>query len=471
MTTRIETDPLGDLEVPASALYGVQTQRAVENFAISGIGPHPAFVWATVVVKKAAAMAHKGTGRLDIQIADAIIKAADEVIASDLHQDQFVVDVFQAGAGTSHNMNANEMLANRANELLGTSRGSYSPVHPNDHVNMAQSTNDVIPTAIALASLKLLQGLYCSLDGLAEALEEKAHEWDGVVKSGRTHLQDATPVRLGQEFGGYAKAIERDAAFIRTAEHHVQELSLGGTAVGSGLNAEAEYQAQVVRIINDLTGLGVRPADNLFYSMQSMARFAMLSGSMRTLAIDLSRIANDFRLLASGPRTGISELRLPALQPGSSIMPGKVNPVMAECLNMVCFHVFGNDSAIQWASEAGQLELNVMMPCIAYNLCQSIEILTNVTRSFDQRAVRGLEIDERMLRYWLERNTMLATALAPRIGYAAAAKIAKEAVATGEGVPTVAARLTDIPPDELAEALDPTPMTEGGVRAGGSGGG
>ena len=371
MTTRTETDPLGDLEVPADALYGVQTQRAVDNFDISGIGPHPAFVWATVVVKKAAAIAHRRTGRLEAGLADAIVQAADEVLTDGRHQDQFVVDVFQAGAGTSHNMNANELLANRANELLGGERGAYAPVHPNDHVNMAQSTNDIIPTAIALAALKLLQDLYVSLDGLAEAFEEKARDWDGIVKSGRTHLQDATPVRLGQEFGAYAEAIRRDAAFIRDAEAQVQELSLGGTAVGSGLNAEPEYQVQVIDVIGEITGLEVRRADNLFYSMQSMARFAMLSGAVRALAIDLSRIANDFRLLASGPRTGISELRLPALQPGSSIMPGKVNPVMAECLNMVCFHVFGNDAAVQWAAEAGQLELNVMMPCIAYNLCQS----------------------------------------------------------------------------------------------------
>lgn len=470
MTMRTETDPLGDVEVPANALYGVQTQRAMDNFAISGIGPHPAFVWATVVVKKAAAMAHRSTGRLDPDLADAIVGAADELLVGGLHHDQFVVDVFQAGAGTSHNMNANELLANRANELLGSGRGSYAPVHPNDHVNMAQSTNDVIPTAIALAALKLLQGLYESLDGLAGALEEKALEWDNVVKSGRTHLQDATPVRLGQEFGGYASAIRRDATFIRDAEAHVQELSLGGTAVGSGLNAEPAYQKAVIDIIGEITGMAVRRSDNLFYSMQSMARFAMLSGSLRTLAVDLSRIANDVRLLASGPRTGISELRLPELQPGSSIMPGKVNPVMAECLNMVCFHVFGNDTAIQWASEAGQLELNVMMPCIAYNLCQSIEILANVTSAFDVKAVRGLEIDDRMLRFWLERNTMLATALAPKIGYASAAEIAKEAVATGEGVPDVAARLTEIPPEELREILDPTPMTEGGVRSGGGGG-
>ena len=431
MTTRTETDPLGDLEVPAGALYGVQTQRAVENFDISGIGPHPAFIWATVVVKKAAAIAHRRTGRLDAKLADAIVQAADEVLTDGLHQDQFVVDVFQAGAGTSHNMNANELLANRANELLGGERGAYAPVHPNDHVNMAQSTNDIIPTAIALAALKQLQNLYVSLDGLADAFDEKARDWDGIVKSGRTHLQDATPVRLGQEFGAYAEAIRRDAAFIRDAEAQVQELSLGGTAVGSGLNAEPEYQVEVIDVIGEVTGLDVRRAENLFYSMQSMARFAMLSGALRALAIDLSRIANDFRLLASGPRTGISELRLPALQPGSSIMPGKVNPVMAECLNMVCFHVFGNDAAVQWAAEAGQLELNVMMPCIAYNLCQSIEVLTNATRAFDTRAVRGLEVDDRMLRYWLERNTMLATALAPRIGYAAAAEIAKEAVATG----------------------------------------
>ena len=471
MASRIERDPLGDVAVPTEALYGAQTQRAVDNFPISGLPPHPAFVRATVVIKKAAALANQHTGRLESRLADAIVQAADEVLDDGKHQDQFVVDVFQAGAGTSHNMNANELLANRANEILGAERGVYAPVHPNDHVNMAQSTNDVIPTAIALAALQLLPALYAGLDGLADALEEKSAQWDGLVKSGRTHLQDATPVRLGQEFGAYAQAVRRDAAHIHEAETRVQELSLGGTAVGSGLNAEPAYQTKVIEIIADLTGFAVRPSEDLFYSMQSMTRFAMLSGALRALALDLSRIANDFRLLASGPRTGIAELRMPAVQPGSSIMPGKVNPVMAECLNMICFQVFGNDLTIASAVQAGQLELNVMMPIIAYDLCQSIEILANGAKQFDREGVRGLEADEAMLKYWLDRNTMLATALAPTIGYAAAAEIAKEAVATGETIPEVAKRKTGMPDAELAAALDPAPMTEPGVRGGGGGGG
>ena len=340
MATRTERDPLGEVEVPSEALYGVQTQRAVDNFPISAVGPHPAFVWATVLIKKAAAVTHRETGRLDPKLADAIIQAADEVLDG-LHGDQFVVDVFQAGAGTSHNMNANELLANRANELLGGSRGDYDPVHPNDHVNMAQSTNDIIPTAIALAALRLLQPLYEALDGLADSLKQKSEEWDGIVKSGRTHVQDATPVRLGQEFGAYAVAVRRGRERIAAAEVDVQELSIGGTAVGSGLNAEPRYQDRVVEVLGELSGLTVRRSENLFYSMQSMSRFAMLSGALKALAVDLGKLANDIRLLGSGPRTGISEIRLPAVQPGSSIMPGKVNPVMAECLNMICFQVFG----------------------------------------------------------------------------------------------------------------------------------
>ena len=403
-------------------------------------------------------------------MADAIVGAANEVLDGQ-HVDQFVVDVFQAGAGTSHNMNANELLANRANEILGHPRGEYDPVHPNDHVNMAQSTNDVIPTAIALAALKLLPELALSLELLATSLQEKARAWDGVVKSGRTHLQDATPVRLGQEFGAYAQAIRRNAQSISATSGSLRELSLGGTAVGTGLNAEPEYQAKVIQVIAELTGFDVCQPHDYFYAMQSMARFSQLSSALRTLAIDLNRIANDFRLLGSGPRTGLSELRMPPVQPGSSIMPGKVNPVMAECLNMICFQVFGNDETIASAAAAGQLELNVMMPIIAHNLSQSIEILATGSSTFAQKGVDGLEIDDEMIKFWLERNTMLATALAPTIGYAAAAEIAKTAVTTGETVPTVARRLTELSEDELVEALDPAPMTEPGVRAGSGGGG
>ena len=464
MTTRTEKDSLGELEVPAEALYGIQTLRAIRNFPISGIRPHPAFVWGTVLIKKAAAITHKETGRLDTERADAIVQAADEALKGD-HDDQFVVDVFQAGAGVSHHMNSNEVIANRANEILGGERGAYKPVHPNDHVNMAQSTNDVIPTAIALATLKLLPDLYSALDILEGEFTGKASAWHDIVKTGRTHLQDATPVRLGQEFTGYARAIERNAAAIRQAEIDVQELSLGGTAVGTGLNAEPAYQKRAIEVIGEEGGLTVRRSDNLFYSMQSMTRFSRLSGALRDLAVDLCRIANDFRLLGSGPRTGLAEIKLPAIQPGSSIMPGKVNPVLAECLNIISYQVFGNDATIAAAAAAGQMELNVMMPAIAYNLPQSLQILANGCREFAERCVRDLEADEDMTRFWLERNTMLATALSPRIGYAAAAEIAKEAVRTGETVPEVARRLTDLSDEELARGLDPTPMTDPGVRA------
>ncbi len=464
MTIRIEKDSLGELGVPVEALYGIQTERAIRNFPISGIRPHPTFVWGTVLIKKAAAITHKETGRLDAERADAIVQAADEILNGE-HEGQFVVDVFQAGAGVSHHMNCNEVLANRANEILGGERGSYDPVHPNDHVNMAQSTNDVIPTAIALAALKLLPDLYSALELLAVEFSRKAADWHDIVKTGRTHLQDATPIRLGQEFSGYARAMEGNAAAIRQAEADVQVLSLGGTAVGTGLNAEPDYQQRVVDVIGEEGRLTVRRSENLFYSMQSMTRFARLSGSLRDLAIDLCRIANDFRLLSSGPRTGLAEIKLPAIQPGSSIMPGKVNPVLAECLNIICYQVFGNDATIAAAAAAGQMELNVMMPAIAYNLPQSIQILANGSREFAERCVRDLEADEAMTKFWLDRNTMLATALSPRIGYAAAAEIAKEAVRTGKTVPEVARRLTDLSDEELARGLDPTPMTDPGVRA------
>ena len=461
---RTEKDPLGELAVADQALWGIQTERARSNFPISGLGPHPAFVRATVSIKKAAALVHRQSGRLEPRLADAIVAAADEILGEGLHLDQFVVDVFQAGAGTSHNMNANEVLANRANELLGGRRGEYAPVHPNDHVNMAQSTNDVIPTAIALAALEIVPDLDRALAKLAGELAGRAADWDGYVKTGRTHLQDATPVRLGQEFGAYAEAIGRHRPAIAAAAAEVGELSIGGTAVGSGLNAEPGYQRAVVATLAEITGAELRPSANLFYSMQSMARFARLSGTLRDLAVDLTRIANDFRLLGSGPRTGLDELRLPAVQPGSSIMPGKVNPVMAECMNMICLQVYGNDATIAQAAAAGQLELNVMMPVIAYNLCQSIQILASGSDVFAERCVAGLEANAEMLSYWLERNTMLATALAPRIGYAKAAEIAKEAVRTGESIPQVARRLTDLSEGELEAALDPAPMTAPGVR-------
>ncbi|HET7470512.1 MAG TPA: aspartate ammonia-lyase, partial [Gemmatimonadales bacterium] len=359
--TRVERDPLGELPVPADALYGVQTERARRNFPISGLTPHPVFVDAVIWIKKAAALTHRETGRLEPALADAIVRAADEILAG-RHRDQFVVDPYQAGAGTSHHMNCNEVLANRANELLGGKRGEYKPVHPNDHVNMAQSTNDVIPTAIRLGALSLLPALLAALDRLATAFLAKGRAFDDILKSGRTHLQDATPIRLGQEFTAYGHTVQRNRDRIARAADDLRDLGIGGTAVGTGLNAEPAYPGLMVRHLRTITGLELREGTDRVQLMQSMGDACALSGALRTYAVDLGKIASDIRLLASGPRTGLAEIRLPAVQPGSSIMPGKVNPSVAEMVNMVCFQAIGNDVTIATAAEAGQLELNVMMP-------------------------------------------------------------------------------------------------------------
>ena len=383
--TRTERDSLGTVEVPAEALWGAQTQRAVMNFSISGIRPWRAFVWSMAVIKRAAAEVNHELGLLDDDRAQAIIQAAKEVMDGQW-DDQFVVDPFQAGAGTSHNMNINEVIANRATEIMGGNLGAYL-VHPNDHVNMSQSTNDTIPTAIRLGCLWRSDELLDVVGDLAVVLHEKAGEFDDIVKSGRTHLQDAVPVRLGQEFSGYAVAVERDAERIRRAAGGLRRLGIGGTATGTGLNAHPAYHQRMVRKIAEITGLELSPSDNLFESMQSMADAADFSASLRTLAITLTRIANDFRLLASGPSTGLDELRLPAVQPGSSIMPGKVNPVMAEMLNMAMFHVQGCDLTISLAAQAGQLELNVMMPVIAHNLFESMQVMIGAVRAFTEKCV------------------------------------------------------------------------------------
>ncbi|HSJ55579.1 MAG TPA: aspartate ammonia-lyase, partial [Anaerolineae bacterium] len=372
---RIEKDSLGEIEVPAGALYGAQTMRAVHNFPISGMRPYRAFVWAMAVIKQAAALVHTDLGLLDEERGQAIVRAAQEVIDG-RHDDQFVVDPFQAGAGTSHNMNVNEVIANRASQLLGYElTDPNKPVHPNDHVNMAQSTNDTIPTAIRLGVLWRLDELVGEVERLAAALGEKAIEFDDVVKSGRTHLQDAVPVRLGQEFGAYARAVERDAERLRRSADGLRRLGIGGTATGTGLNAHPEYHRRMLQKLSALTGLELYESDNLFESMQSLADAVDFSAAMRTLAVTLDRIANDFRLLSSGPATGLDEIHMPAVQPGSSIMPGKVNPVLAEMLNMACFHVMGNDLTVMLAGQAGQLELNVMMPIIAHNLFESMQVL------------------------------------------------------------------------------------------------
>ncbi|HXI21775.1 MAG TPA: lyase family protein, partial [Gemmatimonadales bacterium] len=354
MSTRLEKDPLGEKPVPADALYGIQTVRAVENFPISGLRPLPAFVDAVIWIKRSAALTHRETGRLEPALADAIVRAADEVLAGQ-HRDQFVVDVYQAGAGTSHNMNCNEVLANRANELLGGRRGEYRPVHPNDHVNMAQSTNDVIPTAIRLAALATLPGLLAALDRLADALLERGRAFDHIVKSGRTHLQDATPIRLGQEFTAYGRTVQRHREKLAQAADWLRDLGIGGTAVGTGLNAEPAYPALMVKYLREVSGLELRVGEDRVQLMQSLGDVAGWSGALRAYVLDLNKIANDLRLLVSGPRTGLAEIQLPAVQPGSSIMPGKVNPSIAEMVNQVCYQALGLDTTVALASEAGQL--------------------------------------------------------------------------------------------------------------------
>ena len=423
---RIERDSLGEILVPESALFGVQTQRAIENFPISGLKPRPAFIWSMGMIKRAAAEVNRDLGLLDTEKANVIIQAAQEVIDGKWN-DQFVVDPFQAGAGTSHHMNINEVIANRATQLLGGRPGEYR-VHPNDHVNMAQSTNDTIPTAIRLGCLWRLDELLSVLKNLSDELNRKAGEFDDIVKSGRTHLQDAVPIRLGQEFGAYAKAVERDAERIQYAGDGLRRLGIGGTAVGSGLNAHPEYHQRMVNRLSELTGIQLNASDNLFESMQSMADLAAFSSSLRTLALTLIRIANDLRLLASGPATGLDEIHLPAVQPGSSIMPSKVNPVMAEMLDMTMFHVIGCDVTVALATQAGQLELNVMMPVIAYSLFEMMQITITAVQAFTDRAVHGLTANRAKAEGWLVQNPILVTALNPLIGYSRGAELVKEAV-------------------------------------------
>jgi aspartate ammonia-lyase len=462
MITRIEKDSMGEMAVPAEAYYGAQTARAVHNFPISGLKPHPAFVWATVVIKKCAAKANMSTGRLSTEIGNAIVAAADEVMAGEL-SDQFVVDPFQAGAGTSHNMNANEVLANRALELLGGKRGDFSTLHPNDHVNMAQSTNDVIPTAIRLASLEMLDPLLERLEELESALVAKAKEFDRILKSGRTHLQDAVPIRMGQEFGAYAAAIRKNREGLEACIPDLLELGIGGTAVGTGMNAEPAYIAAVIEELTVATGFPLTASSDLFEAMQNMDPFLALSSSLRRTAVNLGRIANDLRLLVSGPRTGFDEIRLPAIQPGSSIMPGKINPSMAEMTNMVCFQVMGCDQAVLLATQAGQLELNVMMPLIAWNLTFSMELLRNCVQKFTESCINGITANEARCRRYLEDSLGLVTVLAPYIGYNVSAAIAKESAASGKSIRQIVLEQGLMAVEELDKIMQPEHLTEPGL--------
>jgi fumarate hydratase class II len=427
---RVERDSLGEVAVPEQVLYGAQTQRAVDNFAISGLKPWLAFIWGLAAVKWAAAGVHLQLGLLDPQRAQAITQAAQEVMDG-RWADQFVVDPFQAGAGTSHNMNLNEVIANRATILMGGKAGDYL-VHPNDHVNMSQSTNDGIPTAIRLDELTGV------ISDLAGALQAKADDFDEVVKSGRTHLQDAVPVRLGQEFSGYARAVERDGERVLRSAQGLRRLGIGATAAGTGLNAPAGYAERMAGRLSELIGSELTASDNLFESTQSMADMLDFSSAMRTLAVTLIRIANDLRLLSSGPTTGLNEIHLPAVQPGSSIMPGKVNPVLAEMLDMAMFHVIGCDTTVVLASQAGQLELNVMMPVIAHNLFEMMQVMIGSIRAFTDRCVKGIQANRQQAEEWLKRNPIVATALNPLIGYNAGAALVKEAQARGLTVGEVA---------------------------------
>jgi aspartate ammonia-lyase len=431
--TRREIDPLGERAIPKNAYYGIQTLRATENFPVSGIKAPTHFINAYVLVKKAAAKANMQAGCLKTNTGKAIVTACDEVLAGKM-LDQFVVDVFQAGAGTSFNMNVNEVLANRALELLGKQKGDYKAVSPNDHVNMGQSTNDTFPTALHVSVLMALQPLLVALDDLAEAFKTLGEKNAQVLKSGRTHLQDAVPVTIGQEFTAYGSAIANACVELRKRQENLYAVALGGTATGTGANAHPDYKRLAVAELAKLTGFPLKAAANNFEALQSHRAAQSVSSGLKELALELIRVANDLRLLASGPTTGINEIVLPAVQPGSSIMPGKVNPVMAECLDMVAFQVVGNDLAVSLAVQAGQLELNVMTPAIMYNLLSSIQILSNYIPVFTEKCVKGIVVNEKQCSQYLEKNPSLATLLSPYIGYLEAAKIAKQAQAENRSV-------------------------------------
>jgi aspartate ammonia-lyase len=460
--TRVEHDPLGEHTVPADAYYGIQTVRAAENFPISGLHAPADLVTATVLIKRAAARANVELGRLEARVGEAIIESADEIVNGAL-RDQFIVDIYQAGAGTSHNMNVNEVLANRASEVLGGAKGEYRVVHPNDHVNMGQSTNDVFPSATRVALLLGHAALVDAARALAASLHRKAGEFATVLKVGRTHLQDAVPMTLGQEFGGYAACIERGADDVARAAEQLKEMNLGATAVGTGLNAGDEFSSRTIKYLGASINIDLVPAANRFRVTQSMGDVLAYSSAMRRLAVELGKIASDLRLLSMGPRAGLSEIALPAVQPGSSIMPGKVNPSVPEMVNQVCFQVVGCDTTVCMAAEAGQLELNVMMPVIAWNTLHASTILRNAMRALTVRTVDGVTADEPRARELLERSTALATALSPYLGYEKTAEIAKESVATGKPVRQIVLERRLIEASELDRILSVEAMTRPGI--------
>lgn len=459
---RVEKDLLGTKEVPANAYYGIQTLRAVENFPITGIPPHRELIRGLAAVKKAAASANRDVGMLRPQIAEAIIEAADEVFKGQLH-DQFIVDSIQGGAGTSMNMNANEVIANRAIEILGGTKGDYVKCSPNTHVNMAQSTNDVFPTAIRIASLNLAKGVLEALQALQDAFLNKSREFDDVIKMGRTHLQDAVPIRMGQEFGAYSRVIGRDIERISRSLNNLQEINIGATAVGTGLNAMPEYIAKVADYLRQITGLNLQSADDLVDATQNTDAYTEVSAALKICAVNLSKICNDIRLMGSGPRTGLAELKLPPRQPGSSIMPGKVNPVMAEVVNQVAFQIQGNDQTICLASEAGQLELNVMEPVLVFNLLQSLSILQNAVVVFTKYLVEGLAANVERCRSLVENSVGIVTAINPHVGYETASVIAKEAIQSGRSVREICLEKGVLTEQELDVILNPVEMSTPGI--------
>lgn len=448
MSIRKEMDSLGEKNIPKNAYYGIQTVRAIENFPVSGIREHRAFIDAYVLIKKAAAITNTQVGWLKKEQTDAIIKACDEVLTGKL-LDQFVIDVFQAGAGTSFNMNVNEVIANRALEILGKDKGDYKSLSPNDHVNMGQSTNDTFPTALHISVLIALQPLLKELALLSEAFEELGKKYQIILKSGRTHLQDAVPVTIGQEFNAYSSTIENCCLELKKRQENLYRIALGGTATGTGANTHPEYKKLAIDELSKMTGFPLKPASNNFEALQSHRAAQTVSSGLKELALELIRIANDLRLLTSGPTTGFNEISLPPVQPGSSIMPGKVNPVMAECLDMIAYQIVGNDLAVSMATQAGQLELNVMTPVIVYNLHFSIQILTNYLPVFRKRCIEGITVNEKKCSDYLEKNPSLATMLSPYIGYLEAAKIAKQSQQEGRSVKEIALEKKLLKPEEI----------------------
>ncbi|AQX55118.1 aspartate ammonia-lyase [Priestia flexa] len=460
--SRIEKDFLGEKELPKDVYYGVQTMRAVENFPITGYKVNKEMIRALAMIKKAAAMANMDTKRLYDGIGSAIVQAADEVIAGQWHE-YFIVDPIQGGAGTSMNMNMNEIIANRALELMGYEKGDYVKLSPNSHVNMSQSTNDVFPTAIHLSTLRLLDDLLATMDKMVEVFKKKAKQFDPIIKMGRTHLQDAVPIRLGQEFAAYSRVLERDIKRISQSRQHLYEVNMGATAVGTGLNADPKYIENVVKYLAEISGLPLYGAEHLVDATQNTDAYTEVSAALKVCMMNMSKIANDLRLMASGPRAGLAEISLPARQPGSSIMPGKVNPVMPELINQVAFQVIGNDNTICLASEAGQLELNVMEPVLVFNLLQSISIMNNGFDAFTKYCLEGIEANEERLKEYVEKSVGVITAVNPHLGYEVVSRIAREAIMTGKSVRELCLQYDVLTEEELDLILNPYEMTNPGI--------